>query len=269
MAKKKENIKQQKNIIKPRKEKKKPISTKSSKNKNKLKKSEKKYSKKYREVVKLIERDKKYSLDEALELIKKTSVTKFDSSVEINVRLGVNLKDSSQIVRDTITLPHSTGKVKKVAVVAQGDKQEEAKESGADFVGAEDLINDIEKSKINFDILVATPDVMGKLGKLGKILGPKGLMPNPKTGTVTQDIKGVIKDIKKGMLEFRMDSTGIVHASFGKVSFDTQKLKENFLAFFEAINKAKPKGVKGVYIRGISLASTMGPGIKLDLSRLK
>jgi large subunit ribosomal protein L1 len=231
----------------------------------KLKKSEKKHSKKYREVVTLVERDKEYSVEEAIDLAKKTSTTKFDSSVEVHIKLNVDIRNSEQQVRGSVTLPAGTGKNKVVTAIVSPSKEKEAKDAGAENVGGEDLIAKIEKGWLDFDVVVATPDMMPKLGKIGKILGTKGLMPNPKTGTVTNDVAKVIKDIKKGMVEYRPDVTGIVHVTIGKVSFAEKDLQENYKTLLDAITKARPSGVKGTYIKGISIATTMGPGIKVQM----
>lgn len=235
------------------------------KNKNKLKKSEKKHSKKYREVEPLIEKGKVYSKEEGIELVKKTSTTKFDSSVELHISLGLDIKKADQQIRGSVTLPNGTGKSKKVLAIVGADKEKEAKESGADFFGGKDMVQKIEKGWLDFDIIVATPDMIGELGKTAKILGPKGLMPNPKIGTVTPDIAKVVKNIKAGMVEYKTDSFGIVHQSIGKVSFDDKKLLENYEIFLDTILKAKPQGAKGTYIKSIYLTSTMGPSIKIAL----
>lgn len=231
--------------------------------KTKLKKSEKKFARKYREVVTMIDKTKEYPVAEALDLMKKTSTTKFDSSIEVHVKLNIDVQNSEQQVRGSIVLPAGTGKTKKVLAIVGPDKEAEAKNAGADFFGGEDLIAKIEKGWLDFEVVVATPDMMPKLGKIGKILGTKGLMPNPKVGTVTPNIAKVVEDIKKGMVEYRPDKTGIVHAIIGKVSFSEKDLQANYDAFVGAITKAKPAGVKGTYIKGISLATTMGPGVKI------
>ncbi len=225
---------------------------------------DKKHSKKYRQAKELVEAGKEYSANEAMELAKKTSATKFDASIEIHVRLGVNPVAADQQVRGTVVLPHGTGKTKKIAVVCGTDKEKEAKAAGADKVG-ESLIAEIEKGKLDFDILVATPDMMPKLGKVGKILGTKGLMPNPKAGTVTAEVGNAVKELKAGRVEFRVDKNGIVHQVIGKVSFDQKKLEENFETFLGALKNAKPSGAKGTYVLSVTLATTMGPGIKIAM----
>ncbi len=231
--------------------------------KTKLKRSEKKHSKKYREVVQLVEKDKEYSVTEAIALVGKTSTTKFDSSVEVHIRLNIDPQNAEQQVRGSLVLPFGTGKTKRVLAIVSADKEKEAKDAGADFVGSDDMIAKIEKGWLDFEIVVATPDMMPKLGKIGKILGTKGLMPNPKVGTVTMNIGSVVADIKKGMIEYRVDKTGTMHLTFGKVSFGEKELLENYKTLLETVNKVKPNGVKGTYIKGISIATTMGPGIKV------
>jgi len=250
---------------KPKKEGKKTAGPQKAKNPNKLKKSEKKHSKKYREVVTLIEKNKVYDLEEAIDLAKKTSTTKFDSSVEVHVKLGVDTKKADQQIRGSVVLPHGTGKSKIVAAVVAPTKEKEAKTAGADFVGSTDLIEKIGKGWLEFDVLVATPDLMGELGKVAKVLGPKGLMPNPKVGTVTQEPEKTIKNLKQGMVEYRTDSYGIVHQVIGKVSFEDAKLKENHEVFLEAIKKAKPASAKGIYLKAIYIATTMGPSVRVGV----
>lgn len=225
----------------------------------------KKFGKKYVEASKLIDKDKNYTVAEAVELIKKTSTTKFDSTVEIAINLNIDTKKADQQMRGSIVLPNGTGKSKTVCVLAKGAQAEEAKKAGAEFVGENDLIDKMAKENwFEFDVIVATPEMMPALGKIGKILGPKGLMPNPKTGTVTTNTAKAVEDIKKGMIEYRADSYGIVHSSVGKVSFDAKKLEENINFLVDTIIKAKPLTVKGNYINSIALSSTMGPGIKID-----
>ena len=224
-----------------------------------------KKGKKYVEVAKLVDKSKAYTLEEATKLVKETSTTKFDSSVEVAMRLNLDTKKADQQLRGALVLPHGTGKTKKVLVLAKGPQAETAKAAGADYVGDVDMIAKIEKENwFDFDCLIATPDMMPLLGKLGKVLGPKGLMPNPKTGTVTVDTAKAVEDVKKGRVEYRTDSFGNVHAIVGKVSFDEAKLAENIKTFVSTIVKVKPTTVKGEYIKNISISSTMGPGIKVD-----
>ena len=226
-----------------------------------------KKGKKYLEAVSKVDKTRVYTLDEAVKLVKETSVSKFDGSVEIAMRLNLDTRKSDQQLRGAIVLPNGTGKEKKVLVIAKGDNAKAAKEAGADYVGDTDMLEKIEKENwLDFDVMIATPDMMPLLGKLGKVLGPRGLMPNPKTGTVTTDVKKAIDDIKNGRVEYRTDSYGNVHAIIGKVSFDADKLVENLDAFVNVIIKSKPSTVKGQYLKNISVAPTMGPGIKIDLS---
>ena len=228
-----------------------------------------KKGKKYVEATSKIEKNKAYTKEEAIKLVKETSVTKFDSSVEIAMRLNLDTKKADQQLRGAIVLPNGTGKTKKVLVLAKGPKATEAKEAGADFVGDMDMIEKIEKENwFDFDTLIATPDMMPALGKIGKILGPKGLMPNPKTGTVTMDVKKAVEDVKKGRVEYRTDTYGNVHALIGKVSFTDEALLQNLNAFVNVILKAKPSVVKGAYIKNVTISSTMGPGVKIDLNEL-
>jgi large subunit ribosomal protein L1 len=227
-----------------------------------------KRGKKYNAVKELIEAGKEYSLEEAAELIKKTSVTKFDASVDIDVRLGVDPRQADQMVRGNVSLPHGIGKEVKVLALVNPAKQEEAKEAGADYVGLDDYIEKIEGGWTDIDVIVATPDVMGKLGKLGRVLGPRGLMPNPKSGTVTMDVANAVKDVKAGKIDFRVDKYGILHTSIGKVSFDAEKISENANAFLQTVLKLKPASSKGIYFRGIYLSTTMGPGIPISRSSI-
>ena len=224
-----------------------------------------KQSKKYQEAAKLIEDAKLYSPKEAVELVKKTSVTKFDSSVEVAVRLGVNPKYADQQVRGALGLPHGTGKSKTVLVFAKGAKIQEAEAAGADFVGAEELVTKIQGGWTDFDVAVATPDMMGLVGRLGKILGPKGLMPNPKVGTVTMDVTRAVNEIKAGKIEYRTDKAGNVQTSIGKVSFNDDQLLENYITLIETLIKVKPSGAKGQYIKSVTLSTTMGPGVSVDV----
>jgi len=209
-----------------------------------------------------------YSLDDAIKMAKEFGTSKFDETVEVSMNLGVDPKHADQTVRAMTTLPHGTGKTLRVAVFARDAKAEEAKAAGADIVGAEDLVETIQKGTIDFDKCIATPDMMALVGRLGKILGTKGLMPNPKVGTVTPDVTKAVKEQKGGALEFRAEKAGIVHAGVGKISFDEKALKENILAFVSAVQKAKPSGAKGTYIEKVSLTTTMGPGIKIDIESL-
>ena len=221
-----------------------------------------KKGKRYLEAEKLIDSSKDYSAKVALETIEKFPKAKFDETVELHVKLGVDSKHAEQQVRGTVVLPNGTGKTLKVLVFAKGDKATEAEKAGADFVGAEELIPKIEKENwFDYDVIVATPDMMGVVGRLGKVLGPKGLMPNPKSGTVTMDVTKAIKDIKSGKVEYRLDKTNIIHLGFGKVSFGAEKLLENYETVMEAIIKAKPAAAKGQYIRSVAVSTTMGPSI--------
>ena len=222
-------------------------------------------SKRYEESSKLIEANKKYPINEALEIIEKMPKAKFDETVELHVKLGVDSKHADQQVRGTVVLPNGTGKTLKVLVFAKGPKADEATKAGADYVGAEELIPKIQNDNwFDYDVVVATPDMMGVVGRLGKVLGPKGLMPNPKSGTVTMDVTKAIADIKSGKVEYRLDKTNIIHLGFGKVSFGAQKLQENYQTIMGAIIKAKPAAAKGQYIKSISVTTTMGPGISVE-----
>ena len=224
-----------------------------------------KSGKKYNEVSALVDKHNVYTVEEAVALVKKTAITKFDSTVEIAMNLNIDTKKADQQMRGSIVLPNGTGKTKRVCVLAKGSQAEEAKKAGADFVGEQDLIDKMSNENwFDFDVIVATPEMMPALGKIGKILGPKGLMPNPKTGTVTTNVAGVVEDIKKGMIEYRADSYGIIHCPVGKVSFDEAKLAENIKYIVNTIIKAKPTSVKGNYVNSIVISSTMGPGIKLN-----
>ena len=226
-----------------------------------------KRSKKYVEVAKEVEKNKLYTKEEAISLVKKTSTTKFDASVELAMNLNLDTKKADQQLRGTICLPNGTGKTKKILVIAKGPKAIEAKEAGADYVGDTDYLEKIEKENwFGFDVLIATPDMMPVLGKLGKVLGPKGLMPNPKSGTVTMDITKAVTEVKQGRIEYRTDSYGNVHAIIGKVSFAEKQLLENLEAFVSLILKTKPATVKGTYVKNISIATTMGPGVKIDIN---
>ena len=224
-----------------------------------------KRSKRYQEAIKLIDTEKMYEAEEALEVIEKMPKPKFDETVELHVRLGVDSKHADQQVRGTVVLPNGTGKTVKVLVFAKGDKAKEAEEAGADFVGAEELVPKIEKENwFDYDIIVATPDMMGLIGRLGKVLGPKGLMPNPKSGTVTMDVKKAISEIKSGKVEYRLDKTNIIHLGFGKVSFGAKKLAENYQTIMDAIIKAKPAAAKGQYIKSVAITTTMGPALRIN-----
>ncbi|MBO5143159.1 MAG: 50S ribosomal protein L1 [Clostridia bacterium] len=224
----------------------------------------KKRSKKYQDSVKLIDKNASYDAKAAIELIEKMPKAKFDETVEAHFKLGVDSKHADQQVRGVIVLPHGTGKTQRVLVFARGDKAKEAEAAGADFVGAEDLIPRIEKENwFDYDVIVATPDMMGVIGRLGKVLGPKGLMPNPKSGTVTMDVAKAVAEIKAGKIEYRLDKNNIIHCPIGKVSFGADKLVENYVALYEAIVKAKPAAAKGQYINSISVSSTMGPGVDI------
>lgn len=227
-----------------------------------------KRSKSYLEALKLVDRTKLYEPREAIELAVQTANKKFDETIEVAVRLGVDPRHADQQVRGTVVLPHGTGKTPKVLVFAKGDKATEAEQAGADYVGAEDLIAKIEEGFLDFDVAVATPDMMGAVGKVGRILGPRGLMPNPKAGTVTFDVGKTVKEIKAGKIEYRVDKAGIVHAPIGKKSFGPDKLMDNFMALMESIIKAKPAAAKGTYLKSITVSSTMGPGIKINPSKV-
>jgi len=223
------------------------------------------HGKKYQDAAKLVDHERLYSPAEAAELLKQTSFVGFDSSVEIHLRLGVDPRHADQMVRGTVVLPHGTGKKVRVAVFAQGEKAQEALRAGADEVGSEDLVKKIEAGWLEFDVALAAPDTMGMVGRLGKILGRRGLMPNPKSGTITFDLDRAIREVKAGRVEFKVDKSGIIHCSVGKTSFSTDELVANLAAIIDAINRAKPAGAKGQYLKSLTVASTMGPGIKMDL----
>jgi large subunit ribosomal protein L1 len=212
-----------------------------------------------------VERDRFYGVDEAISLVKSNATAKFDETVEVALNLGVDPRHADQMVRGVVNLPRGTGKSVRVAVFAKGGKADEAKAAGADVVGAEDLMETIQGGQIDFDRVIATPDMMGVVGRLGKVLGPKGLMPNPKLGTVTMDVAKAVNDAKSGQVEFRVEKAGIVHAGIGKASFSESDLKENFTAFMDAIIRNKPSGAKGKFVKKVSVSSTMGPGVKVDL----
>jgi len=224
-----------------------------------------KRGKKYQEAEKLVDKTKNYEPKEALETILKMPKAKFDETLELHVKLGVDSKQADQQVRGTVVLPNGTGKTQRVLVFAKGDKAKEAEAAGADFVGAEELVPKIEKENwFDYDVIVATPDMMGVIGRLGKVLGPKGLMPNPKSGTVTMDVTKAINEIKSGKVEYRLDKTNIIHLGFGKVSFGAEKLLENYETIIEAIIKAKPAAAKGQYIKSVAMSTTMGPGLYIN-----
>ncbi len=225
--------------------------------------------KKYIESAKLVDRAVQYEIEEAFDILSKFGKAKFDETVELHIKLGVDSRHADQQVRGAVVLPHGTGKTVRVAVFAKGDKAKEAEEAGADVVGAEDLLARIQNENFfDFDVVVATPDMMGVVGRLGKVLGPKGLMPNPKAGTVTMDVAKAITDLKAGKIEYRLDKTNIIHCPIGKVSFGTEKLAENFSTLVGAVIKAKPAAAKGTYIRSCVVTSTMGPGIKVSVAKL-
>jgi len=227
-----------------------------------------KHGKKYNETAKLVDRATQYEPADAIALVKKTAVAKFDETIEAHIRTGCDGRHAEQQVRGAVVLPHGTGRVTRVLVFAKGDKVAEAEAAGADFVGGDELIPKIQKEGwLDFDVVVATPDMMGVVGRLGKILGPKGLMPNPKAGTVTMDVTKAVNDIKAGKIEYRLDKTNIIHVPVGKASFEEEKLNENFNTLMEAISKAKPSALKGQYLRSITLSSTMGPGVKVSVAK--
>jgi large subunit ribosomal protein L1 len=224
------------------------------------------HGKRYQDAAKLIDRTQTYPIGEAVALARQTSNVKFDASVEAHLRLGVDPRHADQMVRGTVALPHGTGKVVRVAVFAQGEKAQEALAAGADEVGAEDLVKKIEAGWLEFDVAIATPDTMGQVGRLGRILGRRGLMPNPKAGTVTFDIERAVKEVKGGRVEFKVDKGAIIHVPFGKASFEERQLLENLATLVDAVNRAKPAGAKGQYLRTLTIATTMGPGIRVDIA---
>ncbi|MEG1848216.1 MAG: 50S ribosomal protein L1 [Lachnospiraceae bacterium] len=227
-----------------------------------------KHGKKYKEVAKLVDNTTQYDMDEAVALVKKTATAKFDETIELHIRTGCDGRHAEQQIRGAVVLPNGTGKKVRVLVFAKGDKVAEAQAAGADFVGGDELIPKIQNEGwLDFDVVVATPDMMGVVGRLGKVLGPKGLMPNPKAGTVTMDVTKAIQDIKAGKIEYRLDKTNIIHVTVGKASFTEDKLKENLKALMDAIQKAKPSSLKGQYLRSITLSSTMGPGVKISTAK--
>lgn len=228
-----------------------------------------KRGKHYKESMKLVDRNKLYDTLDAIELVQQTSKAKFDETIELAVRLGVDPRHADQQVRGAVVLPHGTGKTSRVLVIAKGEKVKEAEDAGADFVGGDDMVAKIQNDGwMDFDVVVATPDMMGVVGRIGRILGPKGLMPNPKSGTVTFDIEKAVNEIKAGKVEYRVDKASIVHVPIGKASFGTDKLRENFVAIMDALNKSRPAAAKGRYMRTVTISSTMGPGIKLNPGKL-
>jgi len=223
------------------------------------------HGKKYREAAGLLEADRRYTIEEACELVPRVSITTFDATVELHLRLGVDPRHADQLVRGMVVLPHGTGRSSRVIVFAQGEKAQEALRAGADEVGGEDLVKRIDDGWFEFDVAIAAPDMMGLVGRLGKKLGPRGLMPNPKSGTVTFDIERAVSEIKSGRIEFKVDRAGIVHAPVGRVSFGQERLQANIVTLVDAINRAKPSGVKGTFMRTLTIAPTMGPGLKVDI----
>ncbi|MEZ4952820.1 MAG: 50S ribosomal protein L1 [Saprospiraceae bacterium] len=228
-----------------------------------------KISKKRKAVNAKIEEDKLYTLEEAMALVKDVNTTKFDSSVDVHIRLGVDPRKADQALRGTVSLPHGTGKTKRVLVFCTPDKEQEAKDAGADFVGLDDLINKIQGGWLDFDVAVAMPQTMAKIGRIARVLGPRGLMPNPKTGTVTMDLASAVKDVKGGKVAFRVDKYGIIHSSVGRISFDPPKLMDNTNELVSTLVKMKPSSAKGTYLKSVTVASTMGPGIKVDTKSIR
>lgn len=227
------------------------------------------YGKRLKAAASKIDHNKHYNLDDAVKLVKENATAKFDETVEIAMNLGVDPRHADQIVRGLVSLPHGTGKTVRVAVFAKGAKAEEAKAAGADVVGSDDLVSEVQEGKVNFDRCIATPDMMAFVGRLGKILGPRGLMPNPRLGTVTMDVKKAVENVKAGQIEYRAEKSGIVHAAVGKASFSPEAMKENIRSFIDAVKKARPSGAKGVYMKKISLSSSMSPGLQLDIPSLE
>jgi large subunit ribosomal protein L1 len=222
------------------------------------------FGKNYREAAAALVADRAYPPDEAVSAVRMTSKAKFDESIEAHIRLGVDPRHADQMVRSSVVLPHGTGRVRRIAVFATGEKAKEALDAGADLVGGDDLVKKVQAGEIDFDVALATPDLMGAVGRLGKVLGPRGLMPNPKAGTVTFDIAKAVRDVQGGRVEFRVDRAGIIHAAIGKASFDDAKLRDNFAALMDAIVRAKPPAAKGTYVKTVTLAATMGPGVVVD-----
>ncbi len=227
-----------------------------------------KRSRRYREIAEKIDTGVDYSLEDAVKILKETATAKFDETVEVAVRLGVDPRHADQVVRGTVSLPHGTGKDVRVLVIAKGAKATEAEEAGADFVGFDDMISKIQGGWFDFDVVIATPDVMSEVGKLGRMLGPRGLMPNPKTGTVTMDVAKAVKDVKAGKIDFRVDRYGILHVGVGKASFEPEKLMENIKAFVDTVMRLRPPAAKGQYVRSLTLSTTMGPGVSIDTNSL-
>jgi large subunit ribosomal protein L1 len=227
-----------------------------------------KHGKKYQEAAKLVDHERIYPPDEAAELVKQTTTVSFDATIEVHLRLGVDPRHADQMVRGTVVLPNGTGKTVRVAVFAQGEKAQEALRAGADEVGSEDLVKKIEAGWLDFDVALAAPDTMGMVGRLGKILGRRGLMPNPKSGTITFDLERAVKEVKAGRVEFKVDKAGIIHVAVGKASFGAEELVANLATLVDSINRARPAGAKGQYMRGLTIASTMGPGIRVDVPAL-